>query len=780
MTSDNFIYPFCWPVDYLHLAFMNTMKNLFLMYRGKFFDGQKNAGSNATSLPVNKETTDAEGGGVDNLRPKTRGVKVAKFPGVDYANWCRETGEDYVPSKDIWSQIFKDMDESRKDFPTKFGKYVNFSRVANCSKAATWEVWAFRQSPVYMRKALNKEHYNQYRKFLIAIEMAGRNEISKEGVDRLEKLMEDWLEYYERTMYRYDFDRLGACLPSIHQNGHLGHTIRMMGPLSAVWQFPDEDVMRELGTATSPLYPNEALTNMILMMEQIKMFPYCLPDIGIGKGGVAGLGLDAIGEDIKSLAEGSTENFLVSNGKLKFVRLFALFKTHVDLRYKALGGTIPGTDLWNEGNITLKKRMKLRRQYEHQTINSIIQLPAYYNSGSDLSEQSSEEDCREEEASAKSQKLDDYRNSTKRAAGHDRINHSPEFQVVPPTNMDLQMLHFLDFEGDEFMLDGERRPFVKVYQEGHGSSKKTDNDKSGPKGPDNTSRGIIDKENESNSVLRIIRLYEPILNREYTKNNRKQKEDLSEHADREELTLAQKTLLLKFFDDHNMVPHELVRSFEWRTSGNEEEQFQILEKIGMDPIKWKALKISRFGTGRKGVGSGWRDGLRPVKVVGRENGHPNRERNASRIQYLDHPLSEATRSPDSKFGEILFFLSVENPETLYRDSKKGYIGKHPRNEPIDDDGRMFDNGTSCKTQEMLILALVEIIKTEYTSDRFLLRVVKNREKSKARGREGLAELVWVDARCLHGLIGLLTSTQKQYLVWEDNCWTTFGSSVLLD
>lgn len=37
------------------------------------------------------------------------------------------------------------------------------------------------------------------------------------------------------------------------------------------------------------------------------------------------------------------------------------------------------------------------------------------------------------------------------------------FHLLAPEEMDLAMMHLLDFEGDEYMLDGEKRPSIVHY-----------------------------------------------------------------------------------------------------------------------------------------------------------------------------------------------------------------------------------------------------------------------------------------------------------------------------
>lgn len=171
---------------------MNAIKKFFLHIRGKFF------GSSGEDVPDTGDFNETE----DGKSGKTS-RKHTRFPGVDYSKFMRETGEPYVPSAAVWTAIFEDMEASREFFPAEFGEFVNFARVADCSKAATWEVWAFRQSGIYMRRALPPDHYENYRRFIIALELASQHELSASEVSLIESLLLGFRDYYEREMYRY-------------------------------------------------------------------------------------------------------------------------------------------------------------------------------------------------------------------------------------------------------------------------------------------------------------------------------------------------------------------------------------------------------------------------------------------------------------------------------------------------------------------------------------------------------------------------------------------------
>lgn len=139
-----------------------------------------------------------------------------------------------------------------------------------------------------------------------------------------------------------------------------------------------------------------------------------------------------------------------------------------------------------------------------------------------------------------------------------------------------------------------------------------------------------------------------------------------------------------------------------RTTGNHDKESRRIE-----PIKWKAIKLSRLGSGPRGVqGRGWKDAHSAIKIVGTYRSRKNRERSAARIQYLQHPMAKPKRSPEEGlFGKVKFFLSLENPRYKYP----------PANELEEEETNMTEEPPE------LLLAVIEVFEVEYTSDKVLLR-----------------------------------------------------------
>lgn len=334
----------------------------------------------------------------------------------------------------------------------------------------------------------------------------------------------------------------------------------------------------------------------------------------------------------------------------------------------------------------------------------------------------------------------------------------------------------------------------------------------------------------------------------------------------EELSLQEKTRLVWFLCDNGFVPRAVLRQLridfgryrreychpntgsaftEWVTT----IVLDYIGNMGCEPMKWKALRVQRFGVGRGG-GLGWRGATNGFKVVGSLKERKDRERSAAHIQYTSlskPPVGPATpesvppdRSDKSLFGKVEFFVTIENPLYMLDGedslSRAGHEGP-PRRAPnisgpasetsasgVPDRGREDHRGPL-----VLILAFAINIPIEATSDGLLLRIKEpaaldqqgrrglfnrprtsishakrnNNEKDRcpidgqtshvdydrngcdvcrnSRTVEtifkGVEDRIVIDGRCVHSLIGLSLCDEKQYILWEDCCWTTAAMSL---
>ncbi|RPA74662.1 hypothetical protein BJ508DRAFT_215155, partial [Ascobolus immersus RN42] len=109
-------------------------------------------------------------------------------------------------------------------------------------KAANWKRFVFHQSPIYFRKYLPKEHYDAWMNLVDGIRLATRRTLDLDEVDQVRERFFQFVDYYERTFYRYDADRVSACLPTIHQLRHVHEAILICGPMFVYAQWSMERV----------------------------------------------------------------------------------------------------------------------------------------------------------------------------------------------------------------------------------------------------------------------------------------------------------------------------------------------------------------------------------------------------------------------------------------------------------------------------------------------------------------------------------------------------------
>ncbi|RPA72439.1 hypothetical protein BJ508DRAFT_195545, partial [Ascobolus immersus RN42] len=97
-------------------------------------------------------------------------------------------------------------------------------------KAANWQRFVYQQSPIYFKKYLPKRHYDEWMNLVEAMRLATRKVIRLGEVDEVKERMFRFVRYYEEEFYRFDADRVSACLPTIHQLRHIHEAILYWGP----------------------------------------------------------------------------------------------------------------------------------------------------------------------------------------------------------------------------------------------------------------------------------------------------------------------------------------------------------------------------------------------------------------------------------------------------------------------------------------------------------------------------------------------------------------------
>ncbi|EJD41962.1 hypothetical protein AURDEDRAFT_68127 [Auricularia subglabra TFB-10046 SS5] len=139
------------PVEFMHLVWLNLIPNLTLLYTGK-------------------------------------------FKGLD------EGKEDYVIAENIWDEIGRITAASGATIPSAFGARVpNLAKDRTYMIAETWCIWALFIAPTVLRGRFREERY--YTHFMQLVELLRRClqlEVTQEDIDFVRSGFVDWVLRYEK------------------------------------------------------------------------------------------------------------------------------------------------------------------------------------------------------------------------------------------------------------------------------------------------------------------------------------------------------------------------------------------------------------------------------------------------------------------------------------------------------------------------------------------------------------------------------------------------------
>jgi len=220
LRSINF--PRSFPVDVMHLIFENVIQTLHKIWSSKFFSD--------------------------------------------------DSGEnEIVISEAVWKRLGGDMDSSRKLIPASYGRAPrSIHKYSGSWKAEEWCSFLLYYSPVLLLNALPMDLYKHYMKLVLAIEIAIHYEISHRDIEKVKRLLSQFVTDYERLYYRYERKRLCLCLPTTHLLLHLGESLEHCGPAWVYWQYYCERVCGMLKPkCKNRSSANRNVTIRILQEEQL-------------------------------------------------------------------------------------------------------------------------------------------------------------------------------------------------------------------------------------------------------------------------------------------------------------------------------------------------------------------------------------------------------------------------------------------------------------------------------------------------------------------------------
>lgn len=291
----------------MHLKYENCVPKLTKHFRGKFFvqatpkgdpenkDGSNNEGHNvigehileedqhtqtnfSASQKRNKQTK-ASANGSQKRQKRARdddgNGQQSRFTGAKFI----DTDDPFNVGKVEWERIGVDMERSNNTVPVEICATLrNFATYCHTLKASDWKVWTLLLSPIYLKGVLQEPHYTEYMNFVEAIRLDEKYDISDTDVDEIELRYTRFSAYYEKFYYQFDYKKLSATLPVMHEIRHNAQTIRAVGHLHIGEQWTAEEEGGFIAaSAKSTVLPNQNIANNLLVREQQNVLRFLMP-----------------------------------------------------------------------------------------------------------------------------------------------------------------------------------------------------------------------------------------------------------------------------------------------------------------------------------------------------------------------------------------------------------------------------------------------------------------------------------------------------------------------
>jgi hypothetical protein len=144
-------FPLSFPFDFMHLIFENLIKNLVLLWTGKFKDLDQGSG-------------------------------------------------DYVLSQQVWEAIGVATAASGSTIPSAYGaRPQNVAQDKSQINADSWSFWALYLGPVLLRgRFTSPRYYSHFVGLVKLINLCLQFEITKEEIAQIREGFQKWVETYER------------------------------------------------------------------------------------------------------------------------------------------------------------------------------------------------------------------------------------------------------------------------------------------------------------------------------------------------------------------------------------------------------------------------------------------------------------------------------------------------------------------------------------------------------------------------------------------------------
>lgn len=190
MRLDTLFFPASFPPCTMHLFYENIAKNMFEHYAGRFFT-ERSAPETSTlgkkgdvDEQSEKSTSEDQPDTGQRKKSKKKAQKVSKprkLPkfkrrkGTNAPFFDRRGVDPYNIPPNAWREIGRDTALSNRTYPDQLREEMtNLETTFRRMKAANWRRFLYHQSPIYFKRYLPKEHYDEWMNLVDAMRLATR------------------------------------------------------------------------------------------------------------------------------------------------------------------------------------------------------------------------------------------------------------------------------------------------------------------------------------------------------------------------------------------------------------------------------------------------------------------------------------------------------------------------------------------------------------------------------------------------------------------------------
>ncbi|RPA71563.1 hypothetical protein BJ508DRAFT_217920 [Ascobolus immersus RN42] len=183
-------FPESFPPCTMHLYYENVARAMFEHLAGRFFISRPGAVDEDSES--DEETEEELGKGDKKQRKRKRKKKKKKrnaprFIRRQGANAPFFANDDpYNVKPKHWTQMGRDTAASNSTYPDQLGEeMLNLETTFRKMKAANWQRFVFHQSPVYFKKYLPKEHYDEWMNMVEAMRLSTRKVLDELEIEEV-------------------------------------------------------------------------------------------------------------------------------------------------------------------------------------------------------------------------------------------------------------------------------------------------------------------------------------------------------------------------------------------------------------------------------------------------------------------------------------------------------------------------------------------------------------------------------------------------------------------